>query len=91
MTVRAKLLIKGHVQGIGYRWFVMEAAQRMGLSGWVRNLPSGEVEAEAQGDAKALAGFVRELKQGHPYARVGDIVETKLPARPEERSFDIVH
>jgi len=51
---RVHAIVKGNVQGIGYRWFVQKTAQRLDLSGWVKNLDDGNVELEAEGDKKLL-------------------------------------
>ena len=56
---RRHFLVKGHVQGIGYRWFVQRTASRLGMTGWVRNLPNGDVETQAQGDEDSLERFLR--------------------------------
>ena len=79
--VRAKhYLIRGRVQGVGYRYFALEAAQRHGINGYARNLYSGEVEVHAEGDEEALERFKLEIGQGPRMARVTEIVETDVPA-----------
>ena len=75
--------VSGRVQGVGFRWFVREEARRLGLAGWVRNLPSGEVEVLAEGEAAAVASLSEALSKGPPGARV-EMVH-KLPvATPDE-------
>ena len=87
--MRLCVRIKGRVQGVGYRYFVKEAARKMSVTGWVRNLPGGDVEAEAQGDEKTLKQFVKELKEGHSWARVDSIQSEKLPEKPGESAFEV--
>lgn len=74
--MRLSFRVSGSVQGVGYRWFVKEAAGRHGVAGWVRNASDGAVEGEAQGGVPALDGFLKDLKTGHPWARV-DKAETQ--------------
>jgi len=88
---RLHLLIRGRVQGVGFRWFARETAQRLQIEGWVRNLPTGEVEAEAQGAPEQLARFVKELKEGHPYAQVDSVESRDLPVQPLQGAFSIRH
>ena len=83
VTARWHILVSGRVQGVGFRWFVREAAQSLGLGGWVRNLPGGEVEIEAQGEPESLSLLMERLRTGHPYARV-DAVERREIARTSE-------
>ncbi|OGR66197.1 MAG: hypothetical protein A2X31_05585 [Elusimicrobia bacterium GWB2_63_22] len=68
--MRLSFRVLGRVQGVGYRWFVKEAAARHSVAGWVRNALDGSVEGEAQGPVPALDGFLKELKTGHPWAAV---------------------
>lgn len=89
MTARWHLLIKGRVQGVGFRWFARETAERFRLSGWVRNLPSGEVEAEAEGPRETLKSFVAELATGLPYACVSDIQKVEIPVTEDKSAFGI--
>jgi len=58
-------LITGRVQGIGYRWFVERTATDLGLTGWVKNLPDGSVETQAEGGRQVLEQFIEILKTGH--------------------------
>ncbi|GLC27210.1 acylphosphatase [Roseisolibacter agri] len=84
--------VEGRVQGVGFRWFVREAAVGLGLSGWVRNLPDGSVEVLAAGDATALATLRTRLAEGPPHARVDRLVELgEAAASPAVGdSFEIV-
>lgn len=80
MLVARRFLISGRVQGVGFRWFAESAAAREGLHGWIRNLPDGRVEAQAEGDAESIERFERALRQGPPSARVETVdVDTVMP------------
>ena len=73
--IARRFIVKGRVQGVGFRWFVIRSAERMGLCGWTRNLPDGHVEVLAQGGSAAIAGLAADLEIGPPAARV-DAVES---------------
>ena len=77
---RRHLLVRGRVQGVGFRWFAREEAESLGVSGWARNREDGSVEAEAEGTPGALDEFVRRLRDGNPAARVDEVVA--VPAAP---------
>ena len=62
------LEVSGRVQGVGFRWFVVEEARRLKLSGWVRNRPDGKVEIAASGSADALAELESAVTDGPPGA-----------------------
>jgi acylphosphatase len=86
--MRAKhYLVSGHVQGVGYRYFVLAAAGRLGIRGYVRNLSNGDVEVHAEGDEAALERFKRELEQGPRMARVTEVVESDLQSSGGYSSF----
>jgi len=70
MRVARRYLIGGRVQGVGFRYFAEDAARREGLSGWVRNLPDGRVEAAAEGDVESVDRFEHSIRHGPRGARV---------------------
>ena len=70
MALQARLAITGRVQGVGYRDWAMETAQRLGLSGWVRNRNDGSVEALVAGDDQAVGRMIQACRQGPTLARV---------------------
>ena len=72
---RVHLVIQGRVQGVGFRYFVLRRAEILGLTGWVRNLPNGDVEAEAEGPREALQGLIERVREGPPAARVDRVSE----------------
>ncbi len=64
------VVVRGRVQGVGFRYHAETVARRHGVAGWVRNLPTGEVEILARLDEARKAGFLAEIRQGPPAARV---------------------
>jgi acylphosphatase len=70
MRVARRFLVSGRVQGVGFRFFAADAAQREGLAGSVRNLEDGRLEAIAEGEAESVVRFERALRQGPSRARV---------------------
>lgn len=79
------------MQGVGFRWFVREAATGLGLAGWVRNLPDGSVEVVATGDAAALERLRTRLAAGPPGARVERLIDLADAAAPAPGdTFEIV-
>ncbi|MCX7716401.1 MAG: acylphosphatase [Endomicrobia bacterium] len=80
--VAVKIFVKGIVQGIGYRWFVQEIAQKEGVNGYVRNNNDGSVEivAEAENDEK-LENFIKRIRTEHKYAIIKDIEILPLPVK----------
>jgi len=73
MQIGVHIVVHGMVQGVGFRYFVLRHATRLGLTGWVRNLFSGEVELEAEGERCMLEELIRELKVGPRSAYVKDL------------------
>jgi acylphosphatase len=81
--VRRRYLIEGRVQGVGFRFFAQRTAARLGLLGWVRNLPDGGVEAEAQGDPDSLTAFESALRRGPRGALVAHFEHTEISDEPD--------
>jgi acylphosphatase len=67
---RVKFRMAGRVQGVAFRASALDEAERLGISGWIRNRPTGEVEGEAEGDATLVDAFVAWCKDGPRGARV---------------------
>jgi acylphosphatase len=70
-----KVLIRGRVQGVGYRAWVEHQARRLGLQGWVRNRRDGSVEAVFAGTEEVVTNMIASCRRGPPSARVDDVVE----------------
>ncbi len=71
-------LVRGRVQGVGFRWFVHREAAELGLRGSVRNTESGDVEVIAAGDPELIAELRSELHKGSRGSRVDAVVEHEL-------------
>ena len=83
-------VVKGYVQGVGYRYYACRMAERLGISGWVRNLPGGDVELEAYGNPETLDEFLRLLYRGPSSSEVSEIQTEKTTVEQSEYgSFDV--
>lgn len=65
--------VRGRVQGVGFRYSCRMEAERLGLAGWVKNMPDGSVELYAEGEEQALSLFEDWLRRGPSYARVESV------------------
>lgn len=87
-VARAHIVVSGRVQGVFYRYSTVEEASRLGLSGWVKNLPDGRVEAVAEGEREAVLRLVEWCRRGPPSARVEKLdVDWEAPTG-EIRGFE---
>jgi acylphosphatase len=85
--MRAKrLYISGRVQGVGYRVWMVKTAEKLGVSGWVRNLHDGRVEALVAGDVAAVEELLRACRRGPRQAEVSAI-EEQFAEPPEDPGF----
>lgn len=91
-VITQHLIIRGHVQGVGYRWSMVQAAQQRGVQGWVRNRRDGSVEALITGTAEAVQSLIDWAHQGPPHARVDavDVRSVSAPSGPSEPSSGFV-
>ncbi|HAF62334.1 MAG TPA: acylphosphatase [Anaerolineaceae bacterium] len=85
---RMHAFVKGRVQGVGFRFFAMQAAWSHEICGWVRNRSNGDVEVLAEGNREALDALLEELKRGPSSASVQDVNVEWLPFQGEFTSFD---
>ena len=86
--VARNYLITGSVQGVGFRYFAERAARSIGITGWVRNLADGRVEAHANGTREQLSEFESRLRSGPPRAAVRGF-ETLEAAPTDAETFYI--
>jgi acylphosphatase len=87
--IARKFLIRGIVQGVGFRYFVQRLAAKHQVSGYVRNLPDGRVEAHAQGDENVIEAFGQDLAAGPAYSRVDEVEELVIDIDAGYSSFRI--
>jgi len=83
-----RVLVGGHVQGVGFRWAVEREAERLGVAGWVRNLSDGRVEAVFEGSPVAVEALVAWCHDGPPRARVSR-VEVREELLVGEQRFSV--
>jgi acylphosphatase len=78
--IARRLVIRGRVQGVGYRYAAQDAAEGLRISGWVRNRRDGTVEALVQGDPQAVAAIIEWCRRGPPAAEVTgvEVIESEL-------------
>lgn len=89
MTSVRRYIVRGRVQGVGFRYFVERTANGLGVAGWVRNTEESTVEVLAMGTEQQLADFRKQLEQGPRASRVDGVEESE--ATPEltlQEKFD---
>lgn len=83
------IIIRGDVQGVGFRYYAQKNAHLCGVNGWVRNKADGSVEADAEGSEAGIAAFIGALKRGSTYSYVESVDVQKINAPAGYRTFDI--
>ena len=76
-TEARRFLVRGRVQGVGFRWFVEREAHILGIAGWVRNKADSSVEVLAMGTREQLSRLRSRLREGPRAARVDDVEESE--------------
>ena len=89
-TLTVKMKITGKVQGVGFRYFVLQQAQKLGINGWVSNKPNGDVEALAQGEKADLERFISKVKEGPSFSRVEDVSLNWVNEADQYFGFEII-
>ncbi len=89
MMKRIQATIQGRVQGVSFRYYTQKEAQRLGLTGWVRNQPDGSVMTIAEGTEENLHQFVQFLHHGPPAARVSRVDLTWQEASGKFIHFEV--
>ncbi len=84
-----RFIVRGRVQGVGFRWFVEREAHILKIAGWVRNNADGSVEVLAQGSRDQLLGLRSRLREGPRAARVDMVEEAEVKAVEGINSFRI--
>lgn len=87
--IRYSLLLKGHVQGVGCRFFINSTAITFDLTGWVKNLDNGTVQVEVQGPASRVDPFIETIHEGNRFVHVSSIERTAIPVVDKETTFRI--
>jgi len=90
MKFGVHIIVKGMVQGVGFRYFVSHTANRLGLTGTVRNLYNGNVEIYSEGDRSIIEEFIKLVKVGPRFSNVTDLVIEWKEYTGKYKSFEIV-
>ncbi len=81
--ITRRIVIHGRVQGVGFRWSLMEKAGELGLDGWVRNRVDGSVEALISGTGESVDALTAWAHRGPPHARVDRVTWQNEPNEPD--------
>jgi len=73
--IRYEITVKGKVQGVGFRYFVLTRANLFNIKGFVKNLPNGDVLIDAEGEKDILDIFLTEIKNGSKYSNVSSVIK----------------
>jgi acylphosphatase len=89
--MQARIFVLGFVQGIGFRYFVKSNTRKLGLKGWVRNLPDGRVEVLAQGEKEVIEKLIKICEKGPFLSEVKSVVVAWEKEEEQFAGFETVH
>jgi len=78
-SAAVRLILSGRVQGVGFRWYVARAAQKLPVRGWVRNLPDGRVELVIAGESAAVSHLEAVARKGPHLSHVDNVEKSDIP------------
>jgi acylphosphatase len=87
--ISLQVFYEGHVQGVGFRWSVRDAAKGFDVTGWVRNLPDGRVELQVTGEEDEVHAFLDRVAEGELHSLIHRQTENKLRNAVTARGFEI--
>ena len=87
--IAARVIIKGKVQGVFFRVSTEKEANRLGINGWVKNCPNGDVEAFFEGEKSAINAIISWCHQGPAYSKVTSVNSEIIPFQNQFDSFSI--
>lgn len=87
----AKIMVSGYVQGVGYRYFALDAAAALGVKGYVRNIAGGKVEVYAEGEKSLIEELIGKLRQGPFNSQVSDVDVTYVEAENKYADFSLAY
>ena len=91
MNAKARIVVSGSVQGVGFRYFIQHYAQQLELSGWVKNLPSGEVEIDVEGGKELIEQLMVYAMRGPRSAVVSNVQVDWQEYRGEFQRFAVAY
>lgn len=89
-TARLHAFVKGYVQGVGFRFFVLTLGTNLNLQGWVRNRFNGQVEVVAEGPRDILESLLEKLKEGPQSAQVDEVIADWYPPSGDLQKFTVL-
>ncbi len=87
--IRLRVIVIGRVQGVGFRYFTQRSTDRLRVTGFVRNLPDGSVEAQVQGSEEEVERFLESVRVGPHGSRVDEVRTSAISVQPGEDGFEI--
>ncbi len=88
--IRIKMTVRGMVQGVGFRFYCYRQAAALGIRGYAKNLYSGDVEIEAEGDEGVVKEFVKLVEIGPKFSKVNSVSVIRMPYEGKNKDFSIL-